>query len=473
MHVNQDTHYLAAELVAQILQDRGYESYIIGGAVRDLLLNHPPKDYDIVTNAKPEDLLKIPEFVNPKYTDPAQAYGVTRAKIAVANELVPIEITTYRKDIESHLGRKLTKIVFADIADDIERRDFTINALALDPLNHFLLDEVGGLDDLDKRYIRFIGKPEIRIKEDPLRVLRAIRFKSRLGFRYADDTFDALTQSISNGVLPDIATDRLRNEISSMLIHSTREEALEDLDTFGIIKQILPELEATKNIDQPGRYHSEGDVFRHSTLAVRYLPDQVSERLVWATLLHDIGKAPTFTPAEITGDRIRFNQHHSESAKLAKIILKRLNFSNKLTDEITWMIHYHMAIAYLPQMRPGHAANFMNHPAFADLLELHRADAHAAWNKSDNKISTTEPDLSEIEKIHDEYKKTQLVQNSSSLKDIGIDGHWVLENFPDIQKGERLGKVLNELKLSYAEGNLQTKEDAYYLANKFIQTSNR
>lgn len=462
--MHSDNHYLAAEKVTKILQDNGFEAYIIGGAVRDLLLGHPPKDYDIATNAEPDDLVKITELQNSKHTDPAQAYGVTRTKIQVNDELVSIEITTYRKDIEAHLGRKLTKVEFADITDDIERRDFTINALALDPLNHFLIDESGGLDDLDKRFIRFIGDPEQRIQEDPLRILRAIRFKSRLGFRYADETFDLLTQSINDGVLEKIATDRLRNEISNMLTHPNREEVLEDLDTFGVIGQILPELEATKGVSQPDQYHSEGDVFRHTSLAIRYLPEEASERLAWATLLHDIGKAPTHTPAEVTGDRIRFDDHHSEGAKLTKIILKRLNFSNRLADEITWMVHYHMAIAYLPQMRPGHAANFMRHPAFADLLELHRADAHAAWNKSNDHIETSAPDLSEIEKI---YKEFLAKPKPKSLKqDLGIDGNWVLEHFPEINKDKQLGQILAELNLAYSENKIVSKSDAKQIIKK-------
>jgi len=453
-----DTHYQAAEKAAQILQSKGFDAYIIGGAVRDLLLGHPPKDYDLATNATPEQLLAIEEFANPQHTDPAQAYGVTRTKILVKNELVPIEITTYRRDIEAHLGRKLTKVEFAALEDDVLRRDFTVNALALDPLNYYLADLVNGLSDLNKRFIRFIGKPTDRIKEDPLRVLRAIRFKCRLGFRYEDTTFDALTAAINNDVLSQVATDRLRNELTHMLTHPTREEAVEDLDTLNVIKLVLPELEATKNIMQPDQYHSEGDVFRHSLLAIRYLPDNISARLAWATLLHDIGKAPTFEPIEITGDRIRFNQHHSEGAKLAGNILKRLNFSKKLTEEITWMIHYHMAIAYLPEMRPGHAATFMNHPAFADLLELHRADAHATWNKADGHIHTSAPNLSAIEKI---YKEFLAKPKPKSLKeDLGIDGNWVLQNFPQIQKGEQLGQILQELKLIYLEEDLLSKEKA-------------
>ena len=459
--MNLDTHYTAAEKVAQILKSKGFDAYIIGGAVRDLLLGHPPKDYDLVTNATPDELLSIAEFIDPKYTDSAQAYGVTRIKINVNDQDIDIEITTYRRDIEAHLGRKLTKVEFSDLIDDVNRRDFTINSLALDPLNHCLVDLLDGVKDLDNRFVRFIGNPTARIQEDPLRVLRAIRFKNRLGFRYNQATYDAISTAIKSDVLSEIAVDRLRNELSSMLRHSSRQEALEDLDNLGAISAILPELASTKGIAQPHEFHTEGDVFNHSLLAVHYLPAEISVRLAWATLLHDIGKTPTFTPAEITGDRIRFDNHHSEGAKRARKVMQRLNFSTKLTDEISWMIHYHMAIAYLPEMRPGHAITFMSHPAFEDLLELHRADAHAAWNKLPDGGSWTDaPNLSIIEQMYSQYIADRNAKKAPSLKDdLGIDGTWLKTEF-NLSDGEQIGHLLEELRLLYHEGKLPDKQVA-------------
>jgi len=464
-----DNHYIAAEKVAQILQSKGFDAYIIGGAVRDLLLGHPPKDYDLVTNATPDELLSIAEFTDPKYTDSAQAYGVTRIKINVNDQAINIEITTYRRDIEAHLGRKLTKVEFSDLVDDVNRRDFTINSLALDPLNHCLVDLLDGVKDLDNRFVRFIGDPTARIQEDPLRVLRAIRFKNRLGFRYSQATYDAISTAIKSEVLSEIAIDRLRDELSSMLRHSSRQEALEDLDNLGAIAAILPELASTKGIAQPHEFHTEGDVFNHSLLAVHYLPAEISVRLAWATLLHDIGKAPTFTPAEITGDRIRFDNHHSEGALRARKVMQRLNFSTKLTDEVSWMIHYHMAIAYLPEMRPGHAITFMSHPAFEDLLELHRADAHAAWNKLPNGGSWTDaPDLSPIEKMYKQFDDERKSKKPPSLKnELGIDGNWLKKEF-NIENGEQIGQILEELRLLYHDGKINSETEAAGRVNTIL-----
>ena len=454
-----DTHYKAAQEVARILNTYGHEAYIIGGAVRDLLLGAHPKDYDLVTNATPEQLLAMPELADPKHTDPAQAFGVTRTKVDIGGEQIPIEVTTYRKDIEAHLGRSKTKIEFADLAEDTRRRDFTINALALDPLRNCLVDLVSGLDDLDNKIVRFICEPNQRIQEDPLRVIRAIRIKNQLGFTYHSDTFDAITQAVANGAITDIATDRLRDELTRMFTHESRLESLQDLDTFGVLKILLPELEATKNVPQPEQYHAEGDVFKHSLLALSYLPKIVSGRLAWATLLHDIGKAPTYQPAEITGDRIRFNHHFSEGAKQAEDLLKRLNFSKRTIEDITWMIHYHLAIAQLPDMRPGHAATFMNNPAFEDLLELHRADAHAAWTQSEGVVDTSAPDLSHLEHMYADHKKNQAKPTKTLKSELQIDGNWLQQHFPNLSP-EQIGDVLSELKQLFHENKIASTEDA-------------
>src|SRR3990167_7896019 len=169
-------HYVAAAKASRGLVSHGYEAYVIGGAVRDILLGKLPKDFDLVTNATPEEVLQMPEFAKAHYKDTAQAYGVTRVKLDIdigdEQHTSEIEIATYRRDIEAHLGRKATKVEFTHLEDDLERRDFTINALALDLLNDYLIDYVDGLADIDLRKLRFIGEPMQRIGEDPLRILR-------------------------------------------------------------------------------------------------------------------------------------------------------------------------------------------------------------------------------------------------------------------------------------------------------------
>ena len=184
--------YESAREAAAILNRNGFAAYIIGGAVRDLWLGRQPKDFDLVTNARPEQIMAITEFKQSKYKDTAQAFGVTRVKFTHGGLSGELEVATFRKDLEAHLGRKATKVAFAELEDDVWRRDFTLNALALDPLSGQVIDYVGGIDVLERRVVRFIGRPAERIQEDPLRIMRAIRFKNHLGFSYDPATARAV-----------------------------------------------------------------------------------------------------------------------------------------------------------------------------------------------------------------------------------------------------------------------------------------
>lgn len=450
--------YDSAKYAAQILNDHGFQAYIIGGAVRDLWLDRHPKDFDLVTDATPEQIIQVEEFDRSLYKDTAQAFGITRVRFTHEGKAGEMEIATFRQDIEAHLGRRATKIKFATLEDDVLRRDFTINALALNPATNQLVDYVGGVDDLHNKIVRFIGQPAARIQEDPLRIMRAVRFKNHLGFKYDDETFQAIKQAVEEGKVAEIATDRLRNELTALLIHPTRRQAMQDLDRLGILTKVLPEVTAGKGTDQPHKYHAEGDVWRHELLILDQLPDHPSKRLAWAALLHDIGKPATVTHAP---DRIRFDQHYTVGAEMARDILKRLNFSKKDMDDITWMIHYHMAIDDLPDMRPSKQQRMLGHPAFADLLELHRADAAASWRPG--QPHGIKPKFAQLEKLWQEYQsKTPEHQQPSLKRDLGIDGHWVIKNFGHMYKlsGQTIGKVLEELDDYYRDEGIRD-EKAY------------
>lgn len=439
--------YQSARYAANILSQRGLEAYIIGGAVRDLWLGRHPKDFDLVTSATPEQIMEIPDFEQSNYKDAAQAFGVTRVKFmhqGISNEL---EVATFRKDIEAHRGRKATKVVFAELEDDVLRRDFTINALALNPLTNQVIDYVGGIDDLDNKLVRFIGKPAERIQEDPLRIMRALRFKNHLGFSYHAETALAIKRAVSQGQVETIAIDRLRDELTNLLIHPIRRQAVADLNEFGILEQVLPEVTAGKGVRQPPQFHAEGDVWQHELLILDYLPPTPSKRLAWAALLHDIGKPTAITEPRGSKDRIRFNRHYAVGAEMAKTILRRLKFSNHDTKDIAWMIYNHMAIDDLPAMRPSHQQRMMGNPAFEDLLELHRADAAASWRPG--KPRGTKPKFKKIEHLWHLYQSTSPELRQPSLKkDLGIDGKWLLKEFGEefnISTGPAIGKVLSGL----------------------------
>lgn len=449
----------AARSAATALHEAGFEAYIIGGAVRDMLLGITPKDFDLVTNATPEEVLAIGDFTRPRYTDASQAFGVTRVQVPVTDEDgeihdIELEITTYRRDIEAHLGRARTKIAFAHLEDDVTRRDFTINALALDPATNQLLDFVDGITDIEHRVLRFIGDPATRIQEDPVRVLRAIRLKNQLELQYEEVTYRALQNAINRGALDDIAPNRARFELTRMLAHASRQHALSELAELGAIHKLLPEVADQKGVAQPETIHAEGDVWRHCLLTMQYLPDIVSPRLAWAALLHDTGKVTTAEPAQQTGDRIRFSGHYAESADIARRVLKRLGFGKRFRQEVAWIVHHHLAIDELPNMRTGRARHMMSHPAFADLLELHKADAHAAWSIDETGAVDSGPaDFSVIERMWADFQRQKHRRPPSLKHDLGIDGKWLMEHF-NLTSGPRIGEVLGELEEMYLDGEI-------------------
>lgn len=457
--MTSDHSFEAASWAADILHRHGYDAYIVGGAVRDMYLGHRPKDFDIATSATPEQLAAVPDFDRSSYRDMAQAYGVTRVRFAHNGRPMELEVATFRKDIDAHKGRRHTKVEYTTLEDDVSRRDLTINALALDPATAQIIDYVGGLDDLDAGIVRFIGEPAVRIQEDPLRVMRAVRFKNQLGFSYDFVTATAIRRAVQDGVIDEVAVDRLRDELSRMLVHPSRRQALEDLDDFGILEQVLPEVVAGRGVAQPPEFHAEGDVWQHELLICEYLPPHPSRRLAWAALLHDIGKPPTFTPG-VHDDRIRFNRHYAVGAEMAKTVLRRLKFSNHDIRNIYWMIYHHMAIDDLPHMRPSHQRQMMDHEAFGDLLELHRADAAASWRPGAPHVT---PDFAEIEALWHAHQAEAALHRRPSLKrDVGIDGHWLLRKFGHDKRltGLMMKRILQDLNEWYVDEGM-TDEAAY------------
>lgn len=463
-----------ASKLSKIIRDAGYDAYIIGGAVRDILLGHLPKDFDIVTNAEPGQVEKLPGLTKSKFKDTAQAFGVTRVVIPV-NENgvmhdVNIEVATYRKDVESHLGRQLTKVEFSTLEDDILRRDLTINALAYDPNTNQLVDLVNGIHDLETKTIRFIGDPLSRIQEDPLRILRAIRLKNQLGFHFERQTEADIHRAVKQGFVKQIAPDRMQTELTKMLVHASRISAIADLDSFGIIHEVLPELLKMKGTSQPNEFHMEGDVWEHTLLALQYLPSKVSARLVWAVLLHDIGKPETIETPDETGDRIRFNKHYLVGAKIAEQILKRLNFSNKFISNVYWMINNHIGIDTLPAMKPSKQKMFLSHEAYLDLFELHKADAYSAWNKHpDGTIEVTEPEFHQLEELWKNYEQKTHRAFLDLKRDLGIDGEWIMKKY-DLKPGEKLGLILSKINDAYIDGDVINEKECKKLVETLLAT---
>lgn len=453
---------------ATILNQYGFEAYIVGGAVRDLYLGQEPKDFDLATNATPQEIMALPEFSHSRYKDTAQAYGVTRALFTHRGQMAELEIATFRRDIQAHKGRTKTKVAFSSLEDDVLRRDFTINGLAYNPATQQIIDFVDGVQDIEQGTIRFIGKPSMRITEDPLRILRAIRFKNRLGFEYDEATSLAIQISVDKGAIGQIAIDRLRDEFTRMLMHWTRRQAIIDLYDFGILQRVLPEVVAGMDVAQPPEFHSEGDVWEHELLTLDYLPKEPSRRLAWAALLHDIGKKPTFRPAN-DHERIHFYNHYSVGAEMARAILHRLRFSNRDIRDISWIIYNHMAIDDLPNMRRSRQRQMLANPAFADLLELHQADAAASWAPGGKH---TKPDFKNLQKIwHDYLAEPPSAQQPSLKHDLGIDGNWLLQNFGELP-GPQVGKILRKLEEWYIDEGVTAPKKYLAKARIFLKQNN-
>lgn len=354
--------------VLRQLHGAGHEAFFVGGCVRDLLLGRQPKDWDIATAALPDQIEALFAHTLPI----GKAFGII---MVVPPEGAPVEVAAYRADSPYADGRRPDSVTFTNAREDALRRDFTINALLLDPATGQIQDFVGGRADLDARLIRAIGDPAQRFAEDHLRLLRAIRFSATLGFTIEPVTFAAIQQLAPN--IRRISAERIRDELFRLLTDSPKAgEALELLRESGLLKHILPEVEAMVGVEQPPEFHPEGDVFTHTRLMLDALPPQPSLRLALSVLLHDVGKPPTARWATLPDgtQRWRFENHAPLGADMARDILERLRTPTALVEDVCAIVGNHMRLADAPKMRRAKLRRLIGAPTFPDDLELHRLD---------------------------------------------------------------------------------------------------
>ncbi len=360
----------AAE-VARRLRTAGYTAYWAGGCVRDLILGRTPKDYDIATDAVPDRVQAL--FGGSVAV--GKSFGVVRVPVHGAW----YEVATFRRDHDYVDGRHPTTVSFSDPATDASRRDFTINALFLDPVQGIVIDHVDGRADLDRRVVRTVGQPVDRFREDHLRMLRAVRFAATLDFQLDDATAVAIRATAA--AIAGVSAERVRDELSRLWIEAVHAgEALELLDDMGLLAVVLPEVAAMKGVEQPPEFHPEGDVFRHTVIMLNSMhTDDV--RLAWSVLLHDVGKPPT---AKLIDGRFRFERHANVGADMARVILARLRFSNDDTDAIAFMVGNHMRFVNTHEMRRATLRRLVGAPTFPAELELHRLDCQASHGGLEN-----------------------------------------------------------------------------------------
>ena len=387
--------------IVRTLRDRGHQAYLVGGCVRDLLLSREPADYDVATDATPDEVMRIfpetyavgaqfgvvlvpiPNTKN-KSAIPSEA-GVSRSESpAHSTDLVldrshagVVEVATFRSDIGYSDGRHPDQVRFSrDPREDVQRRDFTINGLLLEPLGGEVLDYVGGQKDLEAKIIRAIGNPALRFAEDKLRMLRAVRFAARFEYAIEPATLAAIQELAAQ--IHQVSRERVRDELTKMLIEGHARRAFELLDETGLLHEVLPEVEAMKGVEQPPEFHPEGDVFVHTLLLLENLPQPCPPTLAWGGLLHDVGKPPTFRRAP---DRIRFDSHVDVGVKMAEAICRRLRFSNDDSEQILALVDNHMRFGDVEKMKASTFKRFVRLPRFDEHLELHRLDCAASHRK--------------------------------------------------------------------------------------------
>ena len=361
----------AAE-VAGKLRGAGHRAYFAGGCVRDALLGVEPHDYDIATDARPEQV----QAIFPK----SMAVGAHFGVLVVRTGHEHVEVATFRTDGSYKDGRRPEEVTFSTPEEDAQRRDFTVNGLFYDPATEEVIDFVGGRADLAAKVLRAIGDPAARFREDHLRLMRAVRFATTLGWEIEPATKAAVKAEAPT--LAKISIERIRDEFMKIMLHPNRVRGLDLLDESGLLTHILPEMEALKGCDQPPQFHPEGDVWIHTRLMLSLLPEEVSAPLVLSVLLHDIAKPATRTIDE-TG-RIRFNGHDELGAKMTGEILRRLKFSNDIIDATVEAVLLHMKFMHVQDMRPAKLKRWMAHPTFDDQMALHRVDCLGCHGMLDN-----------------------------------------------------------------------------------------
>ena len=354
------------------LRAAGHLAYFAGGCVRDLVRGQTPKDFDIATDARPEDVQKI--------FSRTYAVGAHFGVIVVLEKDWQFEVATFRSDGIYLDGRHPAQVSFSSPEEDARRRDFTINGMFFDPPNDAVIDFVGGREDLAAGIVRAIRDPAQRFAEDRLRLLRAVRFATVLEFEIEPVTWSAIVQAAPT--IQEISSERIREELMRIFLSPERVRGWDLLDGSGLMKAILPEIENLKGCAQPPQFHPEGDVFRHTRLMLELLPDEVSLPLVLSVLFHDIGKPPTASVDE--AGRIRFNGHDRIGAEMTEALMQRLRFSRAEIDATVEAVRQHMVFKDVPNMRIAKLKRFMARPTFADELELHRVDCAGSHGMLDN-----------------------------------------------------------------------------------------
>lgn len=422
----------------KVFEEKGFQAYLVGGAVRDLILKKPCSDWDVATNATPEQVMIMFKFVVPT--------GIAHGTVTVHFHKTEIEVTTFRTESEYSDGRHPDKIAYAStIEEDLSRRDFTMNAIAVNLRNGKICDPFGGRKDIRKKVIRTVGIPNERFMEDGLRPIRALRFASQLNFSIEKDTFSEIFKPDVQKKITSISIERFRDEFLKMLKSEKPSVGLKLMEETGILKLFIPEFEICRGcIQGDGRGFHDFDVMDHLIYACDGAPKN-NYKVRLAALFHDIGKpsCKRVIENEKDGQLFTFYNHDNEGAKITEKILRRLKFSNEEIADVSHLVKNHM-FHYESSWSDAAVRRFIVRVGLQymdDLFDLRVADVFGMHNNQVNlRNSTTSENILELK---ERIEKITEKQNALSLKDLCVNGKDLMDI--GIPSGKKIGVVLNEL----------------------------
>jgi poly(A) polymerase len=428
-----------ARHIVEGLRRRGHEAWLVGGCVRDLLLGIEPKDYDVATSARPEIIIEV--FPN------AELIGAHFGVVQVRESGHAVEVATFRSDHSYSDGRHPDTVAFeTDPRQDALRRDFTINALFLNPASGEVLDFTGGREDLGRKLVRAIGDPQERFREDHLRMLRAVRFAARFKFDIDPPTFAAmkdLRQCIHR-----VSAERIREELLRILTEGGAARGLDLMDGCELLEELLPEVKLFQGVQQPPEYHPEGDVWTHVRMMLEEM-GRATPSLALGVLLHDVGKPATFRVA----DRIRFDGHVEKGVEIARHILGRLKVSHEMTERATDLVAHHMQFKDVQRMKQSTLKRFLRMEHFEEHLELHRLDCMSSNGRLEN--------YEYAKKLWEELAPEQLrPPRLITGKDLIAAGY---------VPGPAFAAALRAVEDAQLEGSIATREQALELAETVVR----
>lgn len=441
--------------VCEMLSKNNFDSYLVGGCARDMILSREPKDWDITTNATPEEIINIFGEEDTVYENNFGTVGIKIRNEKEETEKI-VEVTTYRKEGEYEDFRRPSTVKWGKkVEEDLERRDFTMNAIAYDPIKDTLVDKYNGQKDIKDKIIRCVGEAEERFNEDALRMLRAVRFSSQLDFAISSETLNAIFKLADN--ISHISKERIRDEFVKILMTNNPMSGLVMCQKLGLLKYISPELESSFGVEQNG--HHTYDVFEHSLRSLNHAAEKnydLDTRLT--ALFHDIGKPNTRRYDEIKKD-YTFYGHEVVGERMTKKILENLKFEKKIIDKVSKMVRWHMFFSDTEQISLASVRRLIvniGKENIWDLINVRICDRMGSGTKKEEPYR-----LRKFESMIEEA-----LRDPVSLKTLKINGEKIMEILNE-KPGRKIGLILNALFEEVIDDGSKNNEE--YLTSRTIE----